>query len=117
MDLPHDAAGVGGKDEDTVAHLDRFLDIVRDQHDALDGQTALLPQLQQIGSQGLGSEHVERRKRLVHQQDVRVDDKGAGKSHTLAHTARQLARVGRLEAVEADQVDRLERPLAHDFSR
>ena len=37
----------------------------------------------------------------------------AREAHPLAHAAGELARVGGLEAVEADEVDRLQRALAH----
>ena len=49
------------------------------------------------------------RERLVEQQDVGVDDERAGKADALPHAARQFLRIGVLEPVEADQVDRLDR--------
>ena len=41
-----------------------------------------------------------------------MHDQRAREADALAHAARQLARIGGLEAVEADQVDRRERALA-----
>ncbi len=41
-----------------------------------------------------------------------MHDQRAGKPDALAHAARQLFRIGRLEPVETDQVDRRERPRA-----
>ena len=35
FDLAHDPPGIGGKNEDAIAHLRGLLDIVRDQDDAL----------------------------------------------------------------------------------
>ena len=67
------------------------------------------PQIEQVVAQSLGGQHVERRERLVEQQDVGVDDERAGKADALPHAARQLLRIGVLEPVEADQVDRLDR--------
>ena len=58
-------------------------------------------------AQGLGGQDVERRERLVHEQDVGVHDQRAREADALAHAAGELARVGGLEAVEADEVDGL----------
>src|SRR3546814_19761669 len=52
------------------------------------------------------------RKGFVQHQDIRMHHQRAGETDALAHAARQLARIGRFEAVEADQVDRLQRPAA-----
>ena len=70
------------------------------------------PQIQEIGAQRLRGQHVERRERLVHEQDIRMHDQRAREAHPLAHAAGQLARIGRLEAVQTDQVDGRERTLA-----
>ena len=66
-DLGHDAAGIGGEDEEPVAHEDRFLDIVGDHQDGADRHPALAPEIEKIGAQGLGGKHVEGREGLVHQ--------------------------------------------------
>ena len=73
------------------------------------------PEIEEVGAQRFGGQHVERRERLVHQQDVGVDDERAGEADALAHAARQLARIGDLEAVEADEVDRGERAPARSL--
>ena len=112
LDLGDHAARVRRQHEDPVAHEHRFLDVVRDDQHRLDRHPALRPQVEQVGTQRLGGQHVECRERLVHQQDRRVDDERARKAHALAHAARQLARVRVFEAVETDQVDRGERTLA-----
>ncbi len=111
-DLGGDAARVGGQHDDAVAHQHRFLDVVRHHEDRLDGHAALDPQVEKVGAQRLGGEHVERRKRLVHQQDLRVDDERAGEADALAHAAGELLGKRRFEPVEADEVDRRERPFA-----
>ena len=80
--------------------------IERDRH------AALAPQVEQVGAQRLGGQHVERRERLVHQQHLGMDHQRAGEADALAHAARQLLGIGALEAVEADQVDRGQRALA-----
>ena len=116
-DLGRDPAGIGRQDEDAVAHQHRLLDVVGDHQDRLDRDAALLPQVEQVGAQRLGGQHVEGRERLVHQQDLRLDDQRAGEADALAHAARQLLRIGGFEAVEADEVDRLQRPLARLVER
>lgn len=111
-DLADDAAGIGREDQHAVAHEHRFLDVVGDHQHALDRQLAFGPQVEEIGAQGLGGQHVERREGFVQHQDVGMHDQRAGKADALAHAARQLARIGGFEAVEADQVDRLQRTAA-----
>ena len=113
-DLANDAAGIGREQQDAVAHQHRFLDIVGDQNDALDRQLAVAPQFEEIGAQSFRRQHVERRERLVHQQNVRMNDERAGEADALAHAAGQFARIGGFVTVEADEIDRGERPLA-DF--
>ena len=111
-DLGGDAAGIGRQHEDAVGHQHRFLDVVGHHQDGLDRNPPLLPQVDEIGAQGLGGQHVERRERLVHQQDLRLHHKRPREADTLAHAARQFLRIGRFEPVEADGVDRLQRALA-----
>ena len=84
---------------------------MRDHQDRLDRDPPLLPEVEEVGAQGLGGQHVERRERLVHQQDFRLHDQRAGEADALPHTARQLLRIGGLEAIEADRVDRLQGAL------
>ncbi len=74
--------------------------------------TMRIPQLRQVVAQCLGGQDVELRKRFVEQQDVGIDDEGAGKADALPHAARQLLGIGVFEAVEADQADRLDRAPA-----
>jgi hypothetical protein len=87
---------------------------VRDEHDAPDRQPPLAPQIEKVRAPGFGREYVQSRERLVHQEDARMHDQRARESDALAHAAGKLAWIGRLETIEADQVDGRERPLA-DF--
>ena len=107
-----DAAGIAGQHDDAVAHQHRFLDIVRDHEDALDRHASLDPEVEKIGAQGLGGQHVERRKGLVHQQNIGVDDKRPRKADALAHAAGEFLRKGGFETVEPDQIDRFQRAPA-----
>ena len=96
---------IAAEDDDAVGHLDRLLDIVRDDDDALGRHAALQPQIDDVAAQRLGGQHVERRERLVEQQHVGIDDERAGEADALAHAARQFLGIGGFEPVEADQVD------------
>ena len=116
-DLGRDAARVGGQHEDAVAHQHRLLDVVGDHQDRLDRDAPFLPEVEQVGAQRLGGQHVERRERLVHQQDFRLHDQRAGEADALAHAAGKLLGIGGFEAVEADDVDRLQRALARLVER
>ena len=109
--------GIGREHEDAVAHQHRFLDVVGDHQDRLDRDAPFLPQVEQVGAQRFGGQHVERRERLVHQQDFRLDDQRAGEADALAHAAGKLLRIGGFEAVETDDVDRLQRALARFVGR
>ena len=110
LDLGGDAAGIGRKHQNAVAHQHRLLDVMRHHQHGLDRQPAFNPEIHEVGAEGLGGQHVKRRKRLIHQQQVRMHDQRPRKADTLAHAARQFLGVRRLETVEADQVDRRERP-------
>ncbi len=74
-------------------------------------------EIQEVGAQGFGSEHVQRGERLVHQQQLRMHDQRASKADPLTHPARQLAWIRRLEAIEPDQVDRAQRAATDLLSR
>ena len=58
---------------------------------------------------------VEGAEGLVHEEDLRLDDEGAGKADALAHAAGELFGEGGLEAVEADGVEHFEGALAAGF--
>ena len=109
-----DASRIGREQKDAVAHQHRFLDIVRHQDHAFDRQLAFAPELEEIGAQRLRRQDVERRERLVHEQDIGMDDERAGKADALTHAAGQFTRIGRFVAVQADQIDSRQGTLA-DF--
>ena len=66
------------------------------------------PEVEKIGAQGFGGQHVERRKWFIHQENVGMHDERAGEADALAHAAGQLLRKGGFEPIEADEVDRLQ---------
>ena len=96
----------GREDRHPVAHLDRLVDVVGDQHDGL-AQVALEPQ--ELLLEPDADHRVDGPEGLVHQQHRRVGRQRAGHAHALTLTAGQLVRVavavGR--RVETDEVEQL----------
>ena len=84
----HDASPF--EDRDPVAELECLIEIVADEQNGL--LHALL-QGQQLVLELTADQGVERRERLVHQQNVRVGRKGARQADSLLHAARELAAV------------------------
>ena len=84
-----------GQHQDAIAHRDGLLDRMRDEdhgprHELVDAEELVL--------EDLPRESVERAKWLVHKEDVRFERERARKTRALLHAARELARVGALEA-------------------
>ena len=75
------------QDRDAVAHLDRLVDVVRDEDDRL---ADLAVQPQQLGLQAEARDRVERAERLVHQQQRRVGSERAREADALALPAGEL---------------------------
>ncbi len=102
--LGHDAAGIFVHDDNPVGHHHGLFDIVGDHEDRLGGNRFAQPEFDQFSAQRLGGKHVERGERLVQAQELRLDRHGSRKSDLLAHPARKLPRISRLEPVEPDGV-------------
>src|SRR6516162_6102429 len=113
FDLADDLRRIGRENEDAVAHQYRFFDIVRHQDDPFDGEPAFAPEIEKVRPQSFRGEDVERRERFIHQQNIGVNDESACETDPLAHAARQLAWIGRLVAIQANQVDRGKGTLAN----
>ena len=109
--LGADMAGIAAEDDDAVGDLHRLLDIVRDEDDAFGRHAPRDPEVHKVAAERLRRQHVERREGLVEQQHVGIDHQRAGESDALPHAARELLGIGRLEPVETDEIDRLQRPL------
>ena len=65
---------------------------------------------QQLLLQDFAGLRVERRERLVHQQDRRVHGERAHQAHALLHAAGELIGIVALEAGEPDQLEIMRRP-------
>src|SRR5215203_3031364 len=88
--LAQDSTRRRGEHVYTVAEIDRFLDGMRHEEDRGFGLSPqLVEQLLHVEAGG----RIERAEGLIHQDDARPEDQRACDRHTLAHAARQLARV------------------------
>ena len=98
----------GVHDRDPVGELDEEREVVRDEED---GELELpLERLDLLENLAL-DDHVERGRRLVEQQQVRVERERHRDDHALAHPAGQLVRVrAQAPALDADELEQLARP-------
>ena len=108
-----DASRARGHQHDAAREECRLVDRMRHEHD---GAAELLPQRQQVLLQLVAGEFVERRERFVHQQQARPCHQCAGDRNAHAHPAGELPRTRRLEAVEADALQRFVH-LRHRLAR
>ena len=84
MNLAIDSPGRRGHDDDAIAHVDCFVDVVGDeQHRG----AALLPQAQHFILHPHAGEGVERAERFVEQENFGMIDECAGKRDALGHAA------------------------------
>ena len=112
LEVGADVAWVAAEDDDAVGQQDGFFNVVGDDEDGLGGHGLVGPQLQQFRTEVFGGQYVEGAEWLVHEQDFRFDDQGAGKADALLHAAGKLLRIGGFEAVEADSVEHLHAAFA-----
>ena len=109
-DLGQHRARAVGHQHDAVGEIDRLVDVMRDHEHGLSGLDA---DAADLVLQGAAGERVERRERLVHQHDLRLDRQGARDADALLHAAGQFRRPLLLGAGEADEVDEFLRLRAH----
>src|SRR6266566_3770128 len=103
-----DRAWPGSEHAHPVGQGDGFLQVVSDEdHGGREGG----PHLQQFVFHQGPRLHVEGAEWLVHQQDLRLVDKGLSQCHTLAHAARELVRVAVLEPGKSNTRDPIARML------
>ena len=95
-------AGPRRHHQHAVGELDGLLDVVRHEQDRL---LLVLPDADQVGAHLEARQVVERAEGLVHVEQVGVRGERARDLDALAHAARELVRVGALEAGEADHLD------------
>ena len=91
-------------DGDAVRHGERFFLVVRDVDE---GDAEIGMQAAHLELQVLAQLLVERAQRLVHQQQARLEDDGAGERHPLLLAAGELARIALAVARQMNQLERL----------
>ena len=97
-----DAAVV--QDGDDVGERQRLFLVVRDEHH---GRAERGEQLLDLSAQAVAQARVQRRERLVEQDQPRLRRERAGDGHTLLLAAGELVGTALAEAAEADQVEQL----------
>jgi len=94
-------------DRDPVAELDEQREVVRDEQD---GEPELALQLLDLLQDLALDDHVERSRRLVHDDQLRAQRERHRDHDALAHTARELVGVGAdAPAVDADELEQVAR--------
>ena len=96
------ACGTIGQHEHAVGELCRLLDVVRHEHH---GAGLHLQHASELQTHPQPRQVVERRERLVHQQQIRVAAKRAGQLGALTHAARELVRIVRRERAQTNEVE------------
>ena len=95
-----------------VANAHGFVQIVRDEDD---GAALVLLQSQQLVLHFGADDRVQRRKRLVHQQDGRIGGQCPRQTHALLHAAREFVRVAVGPDFQPDLGQRLARLTQPDL--
>ena len=98
-ELGADAARPRRHHDHALRQIDRFEHRMGDEDDGL---LQVAPQLQQVVVEPKARDLVERRERLVHQQNVRIGDERARQRDPHLHAAGQFARIAVGEFGEAD---------------
>src|ERR1700674_2804053 len=96
---------ISSQHDHAIRQQHRFFDVVRDDENGFGWNLLVEPQLEQFVAQAFRREHVERRERLIHEQDFGLHYQGAREADPLFHAAGKLLRIGALEAVEADGIE------------
>src|SRR6266700_8102447 len=103
QELGEDAAGPRGHHDDPLREIDRLEYGMGNEDDRL---AQRLPERQQVVVEAKARDFVERRKRLVHQQELRLGDQRARDRGAHLHPARELARIALREAGKTDTRER-----------
>src|ERR687896_463094 len=106
VDQVGDLARPRGHDDHAVGQQDRLRDVVRDEQR---GGGQPLVHAQELEVEALARQLVHGREWLVQQEHVHADHEQACERHALLHATGEVARVGVLEAAQADQVEQLVR--------
>ena len=98
-----DGAGPLGKDDDAVAHVNGFVDVVSNkQH----GRAPVLPKPQYFVLHPHAGEGVERTEWLIQQKNFGMIDQGTSHCYALCHSARKLMRISFAECFQANEAQK-----------
>src|SRR5581483_11324535 len=97
-----------GHDHHPVRQRDRLLEVMGDEHNGL---AVGGPELEKLVLHELAGLDVERGERLVHQDELRVEDERLRERDALSHPARELMRIAVAETAEAHALQPILRPL------
>ena len=90
-DHPIHSTGTGGHDDDAVAHVDRFIDVVGDQEHR---GAAGLPEAQHFVLHSHAREGIECAERFVEEENLGMIDQRARQGDALSHAAGKMVRKG-----------------------
>src|SRR5437764_8402243 len=96
-----DSSRTLGHDDDAVTHVDRFVDIVRNEKH---GGAAGLPQAQHFILHSHSRKGIERAEWFVEEKNSRVIDERTSESDALGHAARKMMRVGVRKSIKPDEL-------------
>src|SRR5438874_5823969 len=100
IDLAIDPAGRRRHDEDAIAHVDGFIDVVGDEKH---GCAAIFPEAQYLVLHPHAREGVERAERFIEQKHFRVIDQCACQSNALGHASGKVMWIRIAKGFESDE--------------
>ena len=100
LNLAIDPPGRRGHDNNAMAHVDRFINVVGDEQHR--GAT-ILPQAQNFVLHPHAGKGVERAERFIEQENFGMVDQCSCKRNTLGHAAGKMMRIGISKGFESDQ--------------
>src|SRR6516162_10266573 len=100
INLAIDSPGRRGHDEDAIAHVDRFINVMSDEQHR--GAT-ILPQAQHFVLHPHAGEGIERTEGFIEQKNFRMINQCASKRDALGHAAGEMMRIRIGKCFEADE--------------
>ena len=99
-----DGAGPLRQDDDAVAHVNGFVDVVSNEEH---GSAPVLPKAQNFILHTHAGEGVEGAERLIQQKNFGMINQGASQSYALRHSARKVMRISVSKGFQANQSHKL----------
>src|SRR5579862_5868249 len=92
------AGGTRRENRDFIGEGDRFFQVMRDEQNR---GARIRPEMKKFVLHPVAGVNIERAERLIHQQEIRIDDPGLHQSGSLAHAAAELIGVAGGEVLQA----------------